>query len=57
MFTEEIKLYQRKNEIQFENIFRQHLHKKQVKNKNKGTGKNKNRIKPIITSKNFSKAF
>ena len=32
-------------------------HKKQVKNKSQGNGKNKNRVKLIVTSKNFSKAF
>ena len=37
--------------------FRQRSHKNQIKNKSKGDGRNKNRIKLIITSKNFSKAF
>ena len=36
---------------------RPRLHKKQIKNKNKGDGRDKNRIKFIITSKNFSKTF
>ena len=34
-----------------------HSHKKQIKNKNHGDVKNKNRIKFVITSKNFSQMF
>ena len=35
--------------------FRQGSHKKRIKNKSKGDGRDKNRIKFIITSKNFSR--
>ena len=37
--------------------FRQRSHKKRIKNKSKKDGRDKNRIKSIITSKNFSKTF
>ena len=36
---------------------RQRLHKKRIKNKSKGYSRNKNKIKLIITNKNFSKEF
>ena len=38
-------------------LFRERSHKKQIKNKNDRNGRYKNRIKFIITSKNFSKMF
>lgn len=38
-------------------LARDHSHKSQIKNKIKGKSRNKNRIRLIVTSKNFSKTF
>ena len=35
----------------------QRSHKKRIKNKNERNGRDENRIKLVITSKNFSKTF